>query len=49
LPLTRIAAALAPEWNEVLLHITILAWVTAFLGFGIRYTPILSGGGKSGA
>jgi uncharacterized protein involved in response to NO len=47
--LTRITAGLAPEWNEVLLHITVLAWVTAFLGFGIRYAPILSGEAKSAA
>ena len=41
--LTRIWAALVPEWSELLLHITAIAWVVAFLGFGIRYAPILFG------
>ena len=45
--LTRIAAALVPEWNDLLLHITVIAWVVAFLGFGIRYAPILSGGRRA--
>jgi uncharacterized protein involved in response to NO len=47
--LTRICAALAPEWSDLLLHITAVAWLVAFLGFGIRYAPILSGGRRPAA
>jgi uncharacterized protein involved in response to NO len=38
----RIGAALVPEWNEPLLHITVIAWTAAFVGFGIRFAPILA-------
>jgi uncharacterized protein involved in response to NO len=39
--LTRIGAALAPDWSELLLHITVIAWAGAFLGFVVVYAPIL--------
>jgi len=39
--LTRICAALEPEWSELLLHITVIAWAGAFLGFAAVYGPIL--------
>ena len=45
--LTRIGAALAPEWSELLLHITVIAWAGAFLGFAAVYAPILCSARKS--
>jgi uncharacterized protein involved in response to NO len=39
--LARVCAALHPEWSGILLHVTALAWVAAFLGFGIAYAPLL--------
>lgn len=39
--LTRICAALHPEWGEVLLPVAALAWAAAFLGFAALYAPLL--------
>jgi len=39
--LTRIWAALQPSWMLLLLHIAVLAWAGAFLGFAIVYGPML--------
>lgn len=39
--LTRIAAALLPELDGVLLAAATVAWVAAFLGFAALYAPIL--------
>ncbi|MCI4679652.1 NnrS family protein [Rhodoblastus acidophilus] len=39
--LARIAAALAPEWSFVLLHVAAFAWLAAFLGFAAIYGPAL--------
>jgi uncharacterized protein involved in response to NO len=39
--LARIAAALAPDWSFVLLHVAAFSWLTAFLGFALVYGPIL--------
>jgi uncharacterized protein involved in response to NO len=35
--LARIAAALAPQWSFVLLHVAGFAWSVGFLGFIIAY------------
>ena len=35
--IARIAAALAPQWSFVLLHVAALAWSAAFLGFIFAY------------
>jgi uncharacterized protein involved in response to NO len=45
--LTRICAALEPEWSELLLHITVIAWAGAFLGFAAVYAPILCSARRS--
>lgn len=37
----RIAAALAPEWSFVLLHVAAFAWAGAFLGFVLVYGKAL--------
>jgi uncharacterized protein involved in response to NO len=37
----RIAAALAPDWSFVLLHVAGFAWLAAFLGFAAIYGPAL--------
>ncbi len=39
--LARIAAALAPQWSFILLHVAALAWLGAFLGFALVYGPSL--------
>jgi uncharacterized protein involved in response to NO len=39
--LARIAAALAPQWSFVLLHVAAFAWLAAFLGFALIYGPSL--------
>ncbi|WP_046863445.1 NnrS family protein [Microvirga massiliensis] len=41
--LTRVCAALEPQWNTLLLHAAGLAWVAAFLGFVAAYWKILTG------
>lgn len=38
----RIAAALAPQWSFVLLHVAALLWLAAFLGFAVAYGPLLA-------
>ncbi len=35
--LARIAAALAPQWSFILLHVAAFAWLAAFLGFALVY------------
>jgi uncharacterized protein involved in response to NO len=37
----RIGAALAPDWSASLLHITVVAWTAAFVGFALLFGPIL--------
>jgi uncharacterized protein involved in response to NO len=37
----RIGAALAPAWSASLLHITVVAWTAAFVGFAVLFGPIL--------
>ena len=39
--LARVLAALEPGWSGLLLDLTALAWVTAFIGFCIVYGPAL--------
>ena len=39
--IARIAAALAPDWSFVLLHVAAFAWLAAFLGFVVLYGPAL--------
>lgn len=39
--LARIAAALAPQWSFILLHVAAFAWLAAFLGFALVYGPAL--------
>jgi uncharacterized protein involved in response to NO len=39
--LTRICAALEPQWNNALLSIAALAWAGTFLGFAALYAPLL--------
>jgi uncharacterized protein involved in response to NO len=38
----RIGAAVFATWNAPLLHLSVLAWTAAFLGFAIVYGPLLS-------
>jgi uncharacterized protein involved in response to NO len=38
---SRIFGSFQPEWNEVSLLISALAWSSAFLGFGVVYAPVL--------
>jgi len=46
---TRIAAALEPQWGAVLLPVAGAAWVAAFALFGIAYAPLLAGRTLRGA
>jgi uncharacterized protein involved in response to NO len=39
--LARVGASLLPEWGLVLIHVTALAWITAFGGFALLYAPVL--------
>ena len=39
---SRIGAAVFAAWSTPLLHLSALAWTTAFLGFAIVYGPLLS-------
>jgi uncharacterized protein involved in response to NO len=39
--LTRICAALEPQWSDVLLWIAAIAWAGTFLGFAALYAPLL--------
>lgn len=39
--LARVAASLFPAWSEPLLHLTVLAWCAAFLGFAVAFGPLL--------
>lgn len=41
--LSRICAALEPEWSFALLHVAAFAWAAAFLGFAAAYGPMLLG------
>ena len=38
---TRIGAALVPQWNLVLLLVAASAWLVAFFGFAAIYGPAL--------
>jgi uncharacterized protein involved in response to NO len=39
--LTRICAALEPQWSDALLSVAALAWAGTFLGFAALYAPLL--------
>ena len=39
--LARIGAAVMPAWSMPLLHLSVVAWSAAFLGFAIVYGPLL--------
>jgi uncharacterized protein involved in response to NO len=39
--LSRMGAALEPEWSFALLHVAAFAWAAAFLGFAAAYGPML--------
>lgn len=39
----RICAVLAPAESELLLHVAAIAWVAAFLGYALAYSPLLLG------
>jgi uncharacterized protein involved in response to NO len=39
--IARVMAAMKPEWSLPLLHVSALAWVAAFGGFGMLYGPML--------
>ena len=39
--IARVMAALKPEWNLPLLHVSALAWIAAFGGFSLLYGPML--------
>ena len=39
--LTRICAALQPQWGDPLLSVAALAWAGAFLGFAALFAPLL--------
>ena len=39
--IARVAAALAPDWTNPLLHVASLGWIVAFGGFCIIYGPML--------
>jgi uncharacterized protein involved in response to NO len=39
--LTRICAALHPQWSETLLPVAACGWAVAFLGFAALYAPLL--------
>jgi uncharacterized protein involved in response to NO len=41
--LARIGASLFPTWSEPLLHLTVLAWCSAFFGFAASFGPLLIG------
>ena len=47
--LARICAAVAPESSPVLLHVSALGWMIAFLGFAASYAPLLCCARKSEA
>jgi uncharacterized protein involved in response to NO len=38
---SRVCAALHPQWSDPLLHVAAFAWAAAFFGFAARYAPIL--------
>jgi uncharacterized protein involved in response to NO len=40
----RLCAALEPQWSTLLLHVAAGAWAAAFLGFGVAYWHVLTGG-----
>ena len=44
--LARICSSLEPAWSELLLQISVLAWVAAFFGFAASFGPLLVGGKK---
>jgi uncharacterized protein involved in response to NO len=41
--LSRVAAVLAPDHSDALLHIAASAWVVAFFGYALAYGPLLLG------
>ncbi len=41
LALSRVAAMLAPDQSDALLHIAASAWVVAFFGYALAYGPLL--------
>jgi uncharacterized protein involved in response to NO len=41
--LTRLCAALEPQWSTVLLHVAAATWAAAFLGFALAYWQVLAG------
>ena len=41
--LARIGASLFSAWSEPLLHLTVLAWCSAFFGFAASFGPVLIG------
>jgi uncharacterized protein involved in response to NO len=41
--LARVCASLEPSWSDTLLHVAVLTWCIAFLGFASSYGPILIG------
>jgi uncharacterized protein involved in response to NO len=42
----RLCAAIHPAWSDPLLHLAAFAWAAAFLGFAVRFGPLLVGRGK---
>lgn len=42
----RVGAALLPSWSDPLLHLSVLGWSVAFLGFALSYGPTLLSRGK---
>ncbi|HTQ82318.1 MAG TPA: NnrS family protein [Pseudolabrys sp.] len=47
--LARVCASLEPGWNDVLLHVTALAWCIAFFGFALSFGPMLMRGRRATA
>jgi len=41
--LSRVAAVLAPDYSEGLLHMAAFAWIVAFFGYALAYGPLLVG------
>jgi uncharacterized protein involved in response to NO len=41
--LSRVAAVLAPDHGDALLHIAAFAWIVAFFGYALAYGPLLLG------
>ncbi|ABD08730.1 NnrS [Rhodopseudomonas palustris HaA2] len=39
--MARVGAALLPSWSDPLLHLSVLGWSVAFLGFALSYGPTL--------